>query len=212
MDSYQTIEGAATARIEEKKSEFIAHAAFADTEEKALRFLESVRAEHRTASHNVYAYALREGARTRYSDDGEPAKTSGLPTLEAIRHAGLTDCVIVTTRYFGGTLLGTGGLVRAYTAAANAALAAAKRVTVRLCARGVARVAYPLYEPALRLLGQAGAKVGEASFTSDVTIPFTVLAGGEDALCRALNELCRGEADVSFAPPSFEPFSVREET
>ena len=108
MEAYKTIQGTAQARIEEKKSEFIAHAAFADTEEKALAFLNGIRAKHRTANHNVYAYILRDGARMRYSDDGEPAKTSGLPTLEAIRHAGLVDCIVVTTRYFGGTLLGTG--------------------------------------------------------------------------------------------------------
>lgn len=83
MEAYKTIQGTAQARIEEKKSEFIAHAAFADTEEKALAFLNGIRAKHRTASHNVYAYILRDGARMRYSDDGEPAKTSGLPTLEA---------------------------------------------------------------------------------------------------------------------------------
>ena len=112
MEAYKTIQGTAQARIEEKKSEFFAHAAFADTEEKALAFLNGIRAKHRTANHNVYAYILRDGARMRYSDDGEPAKTSGLPTLEAIRHAGLVDCIVVTTRYFGGTLLGTGGLVR----------------------------------------------------------------------------------------------------
>ena len=103
MEAYKTIQGTAQARIEEKKSEFIAHAAFADTEEKALAFLNGIRAKHRTANHNVYAYILRDGARMRYSDDGEPAKTSGLPTLEAIRHAGLVDCIVVTTRYFGGT-------------------------------------------------------------------------------------------------------------
>lgn len=133
MEEYRTVSGQAIAEIEEKKSRFIGHIAFADTEEKALAFLESVRAEHRTANHNVYAYLLREGSRMRYSDDGEPQKTSGLPTLDAIRHAGLTDCIIVTTRYFGGTLLGTGGLVRAYTQAANAAIAAARVVTVSVC-------------------------------------------------------------------------------
>ena len=206
MDSYETIEGTAEARIEEKKSEFIAHAAFADTEEKALAFLEAVRARHRTASHNVYAYALREGARTRYSDDGEPAKTSGLPTLEAIRHANLTDCIVVTTRYFGGTLLGTGGLVRAYTAAASAALAAAKRVTVRLCVRGRLRIDYALYEPAQRILATAGAKTEAPAFAERVTIPFRLLSGGEDPLRAALNDLCRGGADLAFQPPAFEPF------
>ena len=120
MRDYTTIQGMATAEIEEKRSRFIANVSFADTEEKALAFLASVRAQHRTARHNVYAYVLREGGRMRYSDDGEPAKTAGLPVLESIQHAGLTDCVVVVTRYFGGILLGTGGLVRAYTAAASA--------------------------------------------------------------------------------------------
>lgn len=206
MDAYQTIEGTAMARIEEKKSEFIAHASFADTEEKALDFLNTVRAEHRTANHNVYAYILREGARMRYSDDGEPAKTSGLPTLEAIRHAGLTDCIIVTTRYFGGTLLGTGGLVRAYTAAANAALAAARRVTVRLCVRGVLRVEYALYEQAQRLLAEADARPREPEFSDRVAIPFVLLSGREEALLPKLQELCRGSADVTLSAPYFAPF------
>ena len=178
MEAYKTIQGTAQARIEEKKSEFIAHAAFADTEEKALAFLNGIRAKHRTANHNVYAYILRDGARMRYSDDGEPAKTSGLPTLEAIRHAGLVDCIVVTTRYFGGTLLGTGGLVRAYTAAANAALAASKQVTVQVCVRGVLRVEYPLYELAQRLLADAGARLEEVQFADKVTLPFVMLAGG----------------------------------
>lgn len=206
MDAYQTIEGTATARLEEKKSEFIAHASFADTEEKALAFLNAVRAEHRTANHNVYAYLLREGARMRYSDDGEPAKTSGLPTLEAIRHAGLTDCIIVTARYFGGTLLGTGGLVRAYTAAANAAIAAARRVTVQPCVHGVLRVDYALYEQAQRLLAEAGARPEEAQFSECVTLPFVLRSGRETALREKLQELCRGSADLTLSAPYFSPF------
>ena len=133
MQDYTTVRGTASAEIEEKHSRFIASVSFADTEQAALDFLASVRAQHRTARHNVYAYVLREGNRTRYSDDGEPAKTAGLPVLEAIQHAGVTDCVVVATRYFGGILLGTGGLVRAYTASAAAGLAAAEIVTVRSC-------------------------------------------------------------------------------
>ena len=199
MEAYKTIQGTAQARIEEKKSEFIAHAAFADTEEKALAFLNGIRAKHRTANHNVYAYILRD-------DDGEPAKTSGLPTLEAIRPAGLVDCIVVTTRYFGGPLLGTGGLVRAYTAAANAVLAAAKQVTVQVCVRGVLRVEYPLYELAQRLLADAGARLEEVQFADRVTLPFVMLAGGETQLLPKLQELCRGSADIMFSKPYFAPF------
>lgn len=112
MSSYTTIEGRAVAEIEEKKSRFIASLAHVETEEEALAFLEEIRAANRMARHNVYAYILRQGGagaagRVRYSDDGEPQKTAGLPTLEVLQHAGLTDVVCVVTRYFGGVLLGT---------------------------------------------------------------------------------------------------------
>ena len=108
MEDYRTIRGTATGEYEEKKSRFIAQLSFADSEEKAVAFLEQVRAANRTARHNVYAYRLREGNRERYSDDGEPAKTAGTPALEVLQHSGLTDLVVVITRYFGGVLLGTG--------------------------------------------------------------------------------------------------------
>ncbi len=206
MEAYKTIQGVSTARIEEKKSEFISHAAFADTEEKALAFLNGIRAEHRTANHNVYAYVLRDGARTRYSDDGEPAKTSGLPTLEVIRHAGLVDCIVVTTRYFGGTLLGTGGLVRAYTAAACAVLDAAKIVTVQVCVKGSLCVEYPLYEMANKLIAESGAQLQEAEFSDKVRIPFVMLESGRDELAYKLRELCRGKEDLAFSDPYFAPF------
>ena len=88
MPDYQTIRGISTFEYEEKRSRFIASAAFADTEEAALAHLNRIKAANRTARHNVYAYVLREGGRTRYSDDGEPAKTAGTPVLEAIGHAG----------------------------------------------------------------------------------------------------------------------------
>ncbi len=125
MSSYRTIEGAAQAEVVEKRSRFIAHLAHVGDEEAALRFLQEVRTEHAQARHNVYAYVLR-GGRVRYSDDGEPPQTSGMPTYEALAHAGFVDVICVTTRYFGGTLLGTGGLVRAYTQACQKAVAAAR--------------------------------------------------------------------------------------
>ena len=131
MEDYRTIHGTATGEYEEKKSRFIAALSFADSEEAAVAFLEQVRAANRTARHNVYAYRLREGNRERYSDDGEPAKTAGTPALEVLQHSGLTDLIVVVTRYFGGVLLGTGGLVRAYTTATARALENAEVVTVR---------------------------------------------------------------------------------
>ena len=145
MPDYQTIRGISTFEYEEKRSRFIASAAFADTEEAALAHLNRIKAANRTARHNVYAYVLREGGRTRYSDDGEPAKTAGTPVLEAIGHAGLSDVIVVVTRYFGGVLLGTGGLVRAYTAAASGALQQAEIVSMRLVTDCAVTVPYPKF-------------------------------------------------------------------
>ncbi len=205
MQDYTTIRGTASAEIEEKRSRFIANVSFADTEQAALDFLASVRAQHRTARHNVYAYVLRDGNRTRYSDDGEPAKTAGLPVLEAIQHAGVTDCVVVVTRYFGGILLGTGGLVRAYTASAAAGLAAAQIVTVRSCVSVEITVEYSLYERAALLFQQAGAQLDEPVFSDKVFLRGVMPAGAEQGLLPALQQLTRGgQAKVS--DPFYLPF------
>ena len=210
MQSYTTIQGGATARLVEKKSEFIASASFADREESALQFLEQVRTEHRTANHNVYAYLLREGARTRYSDDGEPQKTAGLPVLEVVRHSGLVDLIVVVTRYFGGTLLGTGGLVRAYTGAAQAALAAATQVTVQPCVDLQVSLPYPLYEQALRLAENAGAAVADTVFAAEVTLHLTLLDGAQAALLEELRQLCRGALCAQCTDPYYAPFETKK--
>lgn len=206
MAEYRTIEGSARCTYEEKKSRFLALASFADTEDAALAVLNGVRAANRTARHNVYAYVLRRDGRTRYSDDGEPAKTAGTPVLETITHAGLTDVIVVVTRYFGGILLGTGGLVRAYTAAAAGALAAASVVTVREVVTCRAALPYPLYEPVERLVRQAGGRLAEPEFGAAVALSWRMPAGREGALCRAVTELSRGTVSVSVSAPVFAPY------
>lgn len=205
MEDYTTIQGTATAEIEEKRSRFIANASFVDNEQAALDFLANIRAQHRTARHNVYAYVLREGNRVRYSDDGEPAKTAGLPVLEAIQHSGITDCIIVVTRYFGGTLLGTGGLVRAYTASATAALQQAKIVTVRSCVSVEIMVDYSLYERAVLLFQGAGARLEEPVFSDKVALKGILPAGEEAPLAIALQELTRG-VQPQISAPFYLPF------
>lgn len=205
MEDYTTIQGTATAEIEEKRSRFIANASFVDNEQAALDFLANIRAQHRTARHNVYAYVLREGNRVRYSDDGEPAKTAGLPVLEAIQHSGITDCIIVVTRYFGGTLLGTGGLVRAYTASATAALQQAKIVTVRSCVSVEIILDYSLYERAVLLFQGAGAQLEEPVFSDKVALKGILPAGEEAPLAIALQELTRG-VQPQISAPFYLPF------
>lgn len=205
MDEYRTLNGTSTFEYEEKRSRFIATASFAGTEEQALAVLDKVRAANRTARHNVYAYVLRNG-RTRYSDDGEPAKTAGTPVLEAIGHAGLSDVIVVVTRYFGGVLLGTGGLVRAYTAAASGALQNAQLVTMRLIVDCSVRLPYSLFEQGQRAVAAAGAKLDEPVFDDAVTLRWRMPAGTEAPLCRKLGELTRGTANVEVSPPHYAPF------
>lgn len=204
MAHYTTIQGRAIAEIEEKKSRFIAHLAHVETEEEALAFLEEIRAEHRMARHNVYAYVLRgEGAseRIRYSDDGEPQKTAGLPTLQALQHAGIVNVACVVTRYFGGTLLGTGGLVRAYTQATQAALEQADLVAISRCVDLTIRLGYPLYDPFVRIAADANAKIIDTRYADDVTLCVHMLDGEQDALLLKLTELCHGQENVAVSEP-----------
>ena len=195
MEDYRTIRGTAIGEYEEKKSRFIAQLSFADSEEAAVAFLEKVRAENRTARHNE-----------RYSDDGEPAKTAGTPALEVLQHSGLTDLIVVVTRYFGGVLLGTGGLVRAYTTATARALENAEVVTVRSVIELRATVDYSLYERASLLIQGAGAKLAEPEFTDRVALRWQMPEGTEGPLLEQLRELTRGGAEVSVSKPFYAPF------
>ena len=206
MEDYRTIRGTAIGEYEEKKSRFIAQLSFADSEEKAVAFLEQVRAANRTARHNVYAYRLREGSRERYSDDGEPAKTAGTPALEVLQHSGLTDLIVVITRYFGGVLLGTGGLVRAYTTATSRALEAAEVVTVRSVVALDVTVDYGLYERADLLIKAAGGKLAEPEFTDKVTLRWQMPEHTEGPLLTQLQELTRGTANVTVSEPFYAAF------
>ena len=200
MEDYRTVRGTATGEYEEKKSRFIAQLSFADSEEAAVAFLEQVRAANRTARHNVYAYVLR-GGRVRYTDDGEPAKTAGMPTLEAIQHAGLEDVAVVVTRYFGGILLGTGGLVRAYTDATKAAIEAADIVTVSVCVDIILEVPYSLYEQLCRIAEAAGAKLAESDFAENVLLTFRMLDGTQAPFLEKLTELTRGQSEIIVTAP-----------
>ena len=197
MESYRTVQGTAEAELEDRRSRFIAQLSFADTEEKALAFLEAVRAKHKTAAHNVYAYVLREGARMRYSDDGEPQKTSGLPTLEAIRHAGVVDCIIVTTRYFGGILLGGGGLVRAYSHTASIALQAAQIITMRECLLLSLTCDYGRYGRVASLVPECGGVTDDTVFEEKVTVKFHLAPELLGTFRKKLADATNGQVDVT---------------
>lgn len=129
MERYSTVKEYARFEYEDRKSVFIGEAMPVSSETDAIAFIERVKKKYPDARHHVYAYVLRENNTARFTDDREPQGTAGMPVLDSIRKRGLVDCVVVVTRYFGGTLLGTGGLVRAYSAASSGAITSAQIIT-----------------------------------------------------------------------------------
>jgi uncharacterized YigZ family protein len=133
---YLTVAGEASIETEEKKSRFIAHVKPVTDEAQAMEFVDGLKAKYWNATHNVYAYYIcGEGTWQKFSDDGEPSGTAGMPTLEAIKKLNVRNVVVVVTRYFGGTLLGAAGLVRAYGRSASLGIEAAGIIKRQLCAR-----------------------------------------------------------------------------
>lgn len=171
---YTTVLHASHAEFEEKRSVFIGHAMPVKTEDEALAFIKELKKRYRDATHNVYAYVLGDGTVQRYSDDGEPQGTAGMPVLDVIRKNGCTDTVIVVTRYFGGILLGAGGLVRAYSHAAKLALDAAEVATFEKYA--VMRLVCPYtdYGKYLTELQKMCAVMDETEFAENVFLNFAV--------------------------------------
>ena len=144
---YKTLKQAASDEFIVNKSRFIGYACPCQTEEEALSFLKQIREKHRDATHNCYAYVIGENAGImRYSDDGEPGGTAGLPMMEVIKARQVVNCCVVVTRYFGGVLLGAGGLVRAYSHGCAIALNAAQVVKMQLSQRLLLDVPYPLWD------------------------------------------------------------------
>ena len=165
-----------TAQIEfvEKKSVFIGHAIRTDTEEAAQEYIKQMKKRYNDATHNVFAYAMRGGIVARYSDDGEPQGTSGMPTLDAIRKSGVDNACVVITRYFGGTLLGAGGLVRAYSHTASLALEAAGIVTYEPYSEYSLTCGYSEYQKYLAYFTDKGILIDDTVFEAQVTVRFAL--------------------------------------
>lgn len=208
MADYKTLRGTSTFEYEEKRSRFIATASFADTEERALAVLNSVRAANRTARHNVYAYVLQNG-RTRYSDDGEPAKTAGTPVLETINHAGVADVIVVVTRYFGGILLGTGGLLRAYTKSAKDALDAAGVSAVRRWVSVELPCSYALLERVKAAVAAADGVVSDLEYGADVVLRALLPEECAEPFRVQVRDLSAGAVEVTVTGEALRAVPVR---
>jgi len=190
-DIFRTVASEAEARLEEKRSVFIAAVRRVATEEEAAAFVRERKKMHADARHNVWAYLLRSGA-ARYSDDAEPTGTAGMPTLEAIRRAGVEDVCVVTTRYFGGILLGAGGLTRAYANAATDGLAAAGTLAFEPFFTYRLSCSYADYQRVESECQRAGVLVDGTDFTDLVTVNVALPAPAADDFCTRITELTAG--------------------
>lgn len=173
-DEYTTVSLEAKDEFVEKKSRFIGYVKPVKTQQEAMDFIEKIRQKHWDATHNVYAYVLRENMIERFSDDGEPQGTAGIPVLQVIKKEGITDCAVVVTRYFGGTMLGAGGLVRAYSNGAKIALQAGKPTIISLCIKARIKCEYNLYGKVSSLISDNGSEIIKSDFSDVVNIEILV--------------------------------------
>lgn len=204
LEPYKIIEYGGVGEIEEKKSRFIAQVQAVSTEEEAAAFLESVRKRYWDARHHCYAYILGEqGQIMRFSDDGEPSGTAGRPILEVLTGSGIRNLILVVTRYFGGTLLGTGGLVRAYTQAAQAGIAASSVCTMQYGYTFMVETDYNGIGKIQYLLGQRGIPIEDSVYTQQVSVTCKVPFEERDRLLHEITEATAGRAQVAVSDPLY---------
>ena len=211
MQDYKTVAEDAVAEYTEKRSRFIAQVAPVKNEEEALSFLEEVRTKHREARHNVYAYICRENNISRYSDDGEPSGTAGLPVMNVLTRQRLTDVCVVVTRYFGGILLGAGGLARAY----------GKSAVDGICAAGICEmiysevfsvvIDYPLLGKIQHVLEEKDFRILHTEFGVMPTLTVCTESGRRDDLISTLTNAAGGKLNINSIGAKYCPRRVDAE-
>lgn len=193
---YKTVAREASDEFVEKRSRFIGYVKPVKTEEEAVAFINQKRSEHWDARHNVYAYSLREGNIKRYSDDGEPSGTAGMPVLDVIVKNEIYDVCVVVTRYFGGVLLGTGGLVRAYSQGSKIALESGGIVLMQSCSLCEVSCSYNRYGKVSSLVVENGATIDDTIYESDVKIKFHIPPEQLSQLNKKLADATSGEVQA----------------
>ena len=204
---YNTIYEKCEAGFVEKRSEFIGYLAPCADSEQAVAFIEEIRARHRKATHNVYAYILRDGNTTRYSDDGEPQGTAGVPVLNVLQKSGLTDVCCVVTRYFGGILLGGGGLVRAYSHSASLAVSAARIMKMCECREMNITTDYTFYGAISNALHDFEVKLLDTQYSDNVELRLLVKTGELQTLRSKLTDVANGQISLYESEIKFGDFS-----
>ena len=196
-DIYKTVAQESETLIIEKKSKFYSHVKPVDNEADALEYLSQMRSKYSDATHNVYAYVIDENNIFRYSDDGEPGGTAGMPVLDTIRKAGITDVIVVVTRYFGGTLLGTGGLVHAYGASAKKGLLESGVIIRTMCDIISVKVSYELAGKIQYKLASDGHMLEDTVYADDVTFYICSPKDETERLIDKLTDFSSGRAEIA---------------
>ncbi len=197
MQEYLTVAKETEDEFTVKHSRFIGYIKPVTTQEEAVEFINSKKSKHWDATHNVYAYILRDGQIRRYSDDGEPQGTAGIPVLDVLQKEGLTDCVVVVTRYFGGILLGGGGLVRAYSHAAKLAVDASGVIKMSMCVRAECECDYGYYGRLASLIPECGGTIENSEFTENVKVTFTMPQNLYGSFCAKLVDSSLGKYNAT---------------
>ena len=208
MSEYFVPAGSGEAEFVEKRSSFLGHVRFVETEDAAREFINEMKKKHYDARHNCWCYIIRGGA-VRYSDDGEPQGTAGLPMLEVFKREGVENVVCVVTRYFGGVLLGTGGLLRAYTKSAKDALDAAGIAAVRRWVKLDAACPYSLLERMkTECLALEGA-VSDVEYGADVRMTFLLPESRSEEFQARVTELSAGQSSAQAVGEELMPVRVK---
>ena len=204
MDSYTTIHHPATFEYEDRKSLFIGDSYPVQCEEDAIRFIEHIKKKYPDANHHVYAYVVRENSIMRFSDDREPQGTAGMPVLDVIRKRGCTNVVLVVTRYFGGTLLGTGGLVRAYTAAAQGALLDSEIITYDVYSEIKIKSSYSDYQRLGPIFAELAFTVTDTVYSDSVEVTGKIVKVSAEKLLSELVQSSSGRIEAEIIGEKYD--------
>lgn len=208
MSEYFIPAGAGEAEFVEKRSSFLGHVRYVETEDEAKAFVAEMKKKFYDARHNCWCYIIKDGA-VRYSDDGEPQGTAGIPMLEVLKREGVTNVVCVVTRYFGGVLLGTGGLLRAYTKSAKDALNAAGICVVRRWVKAEIACSYAMLERLKTECTAIGGVVADIEYSTDVCLKLLLPEDKADAFSQRTADVTAGASELEITGEEFKPVRIR---
>ena len=208
MSEYFIPAGAGEAEFVEKRSSFLGHVRYVETEDEAKAFVTEMKKKFYDARHNCWCYIIKDGA-VRYSDDGEPQGTAGIPMLEVLKREGVTNVVCVVTRYFGGMLLGTGGLLRAYTKSAKDALDAAGICVVRRWVKAEIACSYAMLERLKTECTAIGGVVADIEYSADVCLKLLLPEDKADAFSQRTADVTAGASELEITGEEFKPVRIR---